>query len=99
MRFAARSSSLSGRLLGSLEISIVIATTSLGLSLARAEYKECKVLQKRVGGAAADWKFEAVAADGKKTTICVKGKTINETAAKQACRQGEYDDESDCKKW
>lgn len=66
---------------------------------AMADYKECKVIAKRGGAAAADWKFEAISADGKKTTICVKGQTINENAAKQACVAGEYDKESDCKNW
>jgi hypothetical protein len=66
---------------------------------AGAEYNDCKVLQKRVGGAAADYKFEATAADGKKTTICVKGQTLNENAARTMCKNGDYDGQSDCKNW
>ena len=63
------------------------------------EYVECKIIKKRLGLRAADYKFQATDAHGKKKMICVKGKTINENTAKQECRKGGFDDESDCENW
>jgi hypothetical protein len=53
-----------------------------------ANYQACKVLKKIGGGAAANYKFEATGSDGKKTTICVKGQTINDQSAIQMCKNG-----------
>ena len=62
-------------------------------------YSSCKVLQKRVGATAADYKFECTKGDGSKVQICVKGQTINENQAKQLCQNGDFDSISDCAHW
>jgi len=81
-------------------VSIVILASTFWATLAAADqHKDCKVLQSRRGGAAADYKFDVTNMDNSKTQICVKGQTLNQNAAIAACKNGDYDDMSDCKNW
>lgn len=62
-------------------------------------YKECRIIEKRGGGRAKDYRFECQTNDGKTKVICVKGQTVNENQAKAMCEAGDFDDLSDCKNW
>jgi hypothetical protein len=80
--------------------SIAILASSFWAAQAAADqHKDCKVLESRRGGAAADYKFDVTNLNNSKTLICVKGQTLNQNAAIAACKNGEYDDMSDCKNW
>lgn len=61
-------------------------------------YSECKIIAKRGGLNAKDYKFECKSGTTQKN-ICVKGQTINENQAVALCKKGDFDDMSDCKNW
>jgi hypothetical protein len=72
----------------------------LGSSSAWAGHKNCEILEKITGGAAANYKFKVTEFDDKTFQLCVKGQTINSQAAIGKCKSGEYDDiRVDCAHW
>jgi hypothetical protein len=54
-------------------------------------YKDCKITKKTTGTEAADYEFECTTQDGAKKKVTAKGITINDSAARHLCCNGDLD--------